>query len=337
MKVLVLGGAGFLGFNAVEALRDAGLDVVAGHRRRTNTILLRRREVPRVQADLDNLESLREAMRDVDVVVHAAGYYPRFSVSPERAIATGMDQSERVLDAAATAGVRRVIYLSSTGTVAPTPGGTPSTERDVWTQAPEFGVYHALKWRMEQRFLAEQRFEVAVLCPGACLGPWDLRIGTSALLVATAGGLRPPHPDGWVNLVDVRDVARGVVACCAAPATVPRLLLSGHSLRLQPLLESLSTRYGVAPPSLPLSPKRAIALADEAEAEALRTAGRARLSREIVDLINHGVPIDASRAAFALNLSWTPLDRTLEAFETFARRMRFIPPEPLRGAPFYQL
>jgi len=336
VKILVLGGAGFLGVNIVEALTHAGLQPTAAHRKRTNTILLRRRKVPRVLADLDDLDSLTEAMRGFSTVVHAAGHYPTYSNDLDAALVTGVGQSTRVLDAAAAAGVKRLIYLSSTATVAPSERGI-SDERDLYEEPPAHGVYHFLKWQMEQVFLGEDRLEVVVLCAGACIGPWDLRVGTSALLVATARGMQPPHPDGWVNLVDARDVGRAVSIVARRPAPSKRLILAAHSRRVQPLLEDLSQRYGVAAPSLPLDDHSAIALADRAERRAVEQGGRADLVREIVDLIVNGVPIRSERACRELHLSWTPLHETLDAFDAFARRMRFIPeppaPQPAAAAP----
>src|SRR5690606_12926228 len=116
-------------------------------------------------------------------------------------------------------------------------------------------------------------------------GPWDLRIGTSALLVATALGLDPAHPDGVVNLVDAADVGRALAALTLEPSPPRRVLLSGHTDRLQSLLTELSRRYGVRPPSRPLSAAEGIALADAEERRAASGGGRAAVVREIVDLV----------------------------------------------------
>ena len=190
---------------------------------------------------------------------------------------------------------------------------------------PGHGTYHDLKWAMEQVALAEKRFEVVVACPGACLGPWDLRVGTSALLVAIARGMDPPHPDGVVNLVDARDVAVALVRLAAHRSPPRRVLLSGGNHRLQPLLVALSARYRGREPSPPLAAAEAIALADAEERKAAEHGGRPALSREIVDLVLHGVPLDTRLAHDALGLSFRPLDETLDAADAWFRRMHLIP------------
>lgn len=327
MRCLVLGAAGFLGLNLVDALREQCIEPVCGRRRRTNVLPLRSRRVPMVHADLDAPDSLRAAMADMQVVFHVAGHYPRTSLDPEGSLQLGLSQLDRVLDAAAHAGVARLIYVSSTATVA-RQVDRAADEEDTFVQAPAFGTYHRLKWHMEARVLAEARLDVRVACPSGCIGPWDLRVGTSALVVGTARGLCPPHPDGIVSLVDARDVAEGLIALAGYEGDLRRVILSGGDYGLHDTLHMLSRRYGVAPPSPPLTADAAKALADEQEQLAERTQQRPTISREIVDLIVHGGRLNTRRAEQALGLSWRPLHQTLETFDEWARRMRIIESTP---------
>ncbi|GMU62503.1 MAG: hypothetical protein AMXMBFR34_42660 [Myxococcaceae bacterium] len=328
MKPVVLGAAGFLGLNLVDALQAEGVEPRCARRKRTNVLALRQRKVPMVHADLDEPAQLEAAFAHADVVFHLAGHYPRLSLHPDAARATGLRQLDNVLDAAAKAGVRRVVYVSSTATVAPAPGGGPSSEAHVYDDAPHHGTYHQLKWHMEARALREERLEVLVACPSACLGPWDLRVGTSALLVATARGLDVPHPDGFVAWVDARDVALGLVRLGQHPSPARRVILSGGGMQLQPLLEELARRYEVAPPSAPLSAAAALAFCDAEERRAEEEGGRPALARELADLIIHGVPLDAALARRTLGLSFRPLSTTLDAFDDWARRVRILPSSP---------
>lgn len=325
MKVTITGASGFLGLNLVDVMRAEGLSPRCVHRPRGNLIPLRRRQVELAPADLEDREALDRALAGTEVLVHLAAHYPRDSRTPEASLARGLAQTEAVFDAAVRAGVRRVVFMSSTATVAPRADGRPSTEADVFAACPGHGTYHDLKWAMEQRALAERRLEVAVACPAACIGPWDLKVGTSALLVATAHGRCPPHPDGDVGLVDARDVGRGLLALARHPSPPPRVILAGSTTRLQALLERLARHYEVAPPTAPITAAEAFALADAEEARVAGTPERAAIAREIVDLVVHGVPLDASLAEHVLGLRWTPFEETLAAFDAWATRMQIIP------------
>lgn len=324
MTCAVLGAAGFLGVNLVDALLQHGEQPRCVRRQRTNVLALRQRKVPMVRADLDRPAEIEAALSGADTVFHLAGHYPRHCLEPAKSLEAGLRQLQHVLDAAAAAKVKRLVYVSSTATVAAAKG-RPSTEADVFSAAPGFGLYHALKWGMEQLALQETRFEVVVACPAACLGPHDLRVGTSALLVALARGLDPPHPDGWVSWVDARDVALALVRLAALPSPPRRVILSAGSVRLHALLIALARRYDAPPPSPPLPAANAIALADAEERRALAEGGRARLSREIADLIVHGVELDATLARAALGLTFRPLHDTLDAFDAWSRGLGLLP------------
>ena len=323
MEALVLGAAGFVGLHLVDALLELGIAPRCGRRRRTNVLVLRKRPVPLVRLDLDDPDSLIAAMTGCDVVFHAAGHYPTSSLDPATTLETGIRQTRHVLDAAAKTGVKRLVFVSSTGSVAATDSG-PSDESHIFATPPDLGLYHRLKWEMERLVLAEDRVQTTIACPGACLGPWDLRVGTCAPLVGLARGLDPAHPDGVVNPVDVGDVATALVRLAVHPNPPQRVLLAGSNWRLHDLLVSLAPRYGVPTPSPALSRKEAFERADSEERRAAAGEGRAMLTRALADLIVHGVPVQTGLAEAELSMEWTPLADTLDRFDLWARRLGII-------------
>jgi dihydroflavonol-4-reductase len=326
VRSVVVGAAGYLGVNLVEELIAAGETPTCVRRRTTNVLPLRKKPLTMVIADADDPASLRDAFIGADVVYNLAGHYPRTARTPEASMTLATRQMQNVLDAAAACEVPRLVYVSSTGTVRPRPDGRPATERDVYDERPGHGLYHDLKWTLERMALDEKRFEVHVACPGACIGPWDLRVGTTALLVGAAHGKLPPLPAGIVNPVYTRDVARALRRLGTLPDAPKRVLLAGANVELHPFLSAFAGRFGAAPPPPPIAPHDAVAFAD---AEELRTEGtteRPAIARELVDLIVHGGPIDAGLAERALDLTWTPLDVVLDDYASWAGRLRILPP-----------
>lgn len=323
---LVLGANGYLGLHVVDALRAHGVEPRCGRRARANVLGLLSRKSRMVQVDLDAPDTLDAAMSGCRTVVHVAGHYPRHSLRREETLALGERQAHAVVDAARRAGVRRLVYVSSTATVAPSDG--PSSERHTWPGPPPLGVYHALKHRMEAIFMAAGDLDVRVALPSGCVGPGDLRMGTSALLVALARGIDPPHADGLVSLVDPRDAAAGIALLALRDDAPRRVILSASTWPLHGLLVHVADHYGVAPPSPALPAAAALALAEEAEREAERTRTRARMSREIVELTVYGVPLDASLSTAALGVTYRPFAATLADFDSWATRLGFLPSPP---------
>lgn len=117
-KVLVTGGAGFIGSHLVEALVQIGNDVrvidslITGRRENLSAVADR---IEWIEGDILDMRALRQSMRDVEVVFHQAAL-ASVQLSIERptevhsVCATGTLQ---VLEAARTSGVRRVVYAGS--------------------------------------------------------------------------------------------------------------------------------------------------------------------------------------------------------------------------------
>lgn len=324
MKALVLGGSGFLGLNLVDALRAEGHEVRATVRKRSVTLLLRQRGVELFPAALDDTEGLIAAMRGRDAVFHSAGHYPKYSLDREGSVARARAEMRSVCDAAIAAKVPRLVYTSSVGSLGAAPGGREAHEGDLAASAPEC-TYRAVKWSMERELerAAERGLSAVTLLPGGCIGPWDLRLGTGAIFVATVRGQLPWWVDGVVNLVDVRDVARAhVVAARADPGA--RYIVGGENLRVSQLLRRLVARYGGAYPTAPIAPEEARQRADADERAAARTGARAPFPRELVDLITTGQPVSSDLARRALGLRFTPLDEALDGAYAWFVSFKFI-------------
>lgn len=322
----MLGSNGYLGLHVVDALREAGVEPRCGRRARGNVLGLLSRKARMVVADLDRPDTLEPAMAGCRTVVHVAGHYPRLSLHPDETLALGIRQAETVAEAAKRSGVRRLVYVSSTATVAPVEGA--STERDTYDVSPTHGVYHALKWEMERVFRDTSGLEVRVALPAGCVGPGDLRLGTSSLLVALARGMDPVHADGPVSLVDPRDAALGIARLATWDDAPDRVILSAFTRGLHDLLVDLAARYGVPRPSPALPAAEALARAEAAERLAEATRTRPTMSRELVELAVYGVPLDNHLSTSVLGVAYRPFATTLADFDRWASRLGFLPQPP---------
>ncbi len=333
LRALVLGGAGFIGVNVTDALRSAGHHVAVTWRGRALPFYLSKRIDEGVRADLGDLSSLRAAMRGRGVVFHAAGHYPRYSLDREASIATALGEMRNVLDAARAEGVRRVVYTSSIAVLQRDDGALAGDE-DVGLEAPRGSVYRAVKWHLERvaREHIADGLDVVTLRPGGCLGPWDMRAGTGAMIVGVVREALPWRVDGAVHMVDVRDVAKAHVAALAAPAG-RAYNLGGHAITVAALFDRIASRYGGAAPSLILSPDEARARADEEERVAAPKRGRTTMPREMVDVALTGVTASDERARVELGFAPRPLDEALDAAVAWFRRTGHLPAAPTPNTP----
>jgi UDP-N-acetylglucosamine/UDP-N-acetylgalactosamine 4-epimerase len=131
---LVTGVAGFIGSALLEKLLDLGQSVVGvdsfvtGHRRNLDDVLSihpdEKLQFRFVEGDLRDLEVARDVMKDVDVVLHQAalGSVPRSLKDPIATHQHNVDAYLNVLVAAKDAGVKRVVYASSSSVYGDHPG-----------------------------------------------------------------------------------------------------------------------------------------------------------------------------------------------------------------------
>jgi UDP-glucose 4-epimerase len=118
MKFLITGGAGFIGSNIVERLVQSGETVrvfdnfATGKRDNLDPFL---RSIELIEGDLRSFHAVREAVDGMEVVIHlgALPSVPRSVKDPLTTNEVNVVGTLNVLDAARDAGVRRVVFASS--------------------------------------------------------------------------------------------------------------------------------------------------------------------------------------------------------------------------------
>ncbi len=117
-KVLVTGGAGFIGSNLVRELLNRGysvkvLDNFSSGKR--DNLKPFGKDIELIEGDIRSYHIVREAVKDTDVVFHQAALpsVPRSVKDPITSNEVNVNGTLNVLDASVSASVRRVIYASS--------------------------------------------------------------------------------------------------------------------------------------------------------------------------------------------------------------------------------
>ena len=136
-KVLVTGGAGFIGSNLAEELIARGAKVavldnfLTGFRENLEEIS---GDFEFVEADVSDLEAVRKAVDGVEIVFHQAALpsVPRSVANPQETHDACVNGTFNLLLAAREAGVRRFIYAASSSAY-----GDQQTLPKVETMRPE--------------------------------------------------------------------------------------------------------------------------------------------------------------------------------------------------------
>jgi nucleoside-diphosphate-sugar epimerase len=173
MRVLVTGGAGFIGSNLVDALVERGDDVrVLDNFSTGNRANLERSEAEIVEGELRSYERVHAAMRGIEVVYHlgALGSVPRSVQDPLTSSAVNVEGTLNVLLAARDEGVRRVIFSSSTS-VYGSSRDLPTSESTPPDPISPYGVAKLAAERYCVSFARVYPFETVVLRYFNVFGP----------------------------------------------------------------------------------------------------------------------------------------------------------------------
>ena len=240
---LVTGATGFLGWHVVQVLRQRGIAVRA---------LVRRPEAAReldaelAPGDLRDADAVRRAVQGCGLVFHAAADYRLWVRDATEMFRSNVEGTRNVLEAAARAGVERIVYTSTVGCIGFVRGGL-GDETTAVTLADMDGPYKRTKFQAEQVALeyARKGLPVVIVNPTAPVGEHDVKpTPTGQTIVDFLRGGMPAYLDTGLNVVDARETAEGHWLACERGRPGERYILGGENLTLQEIFERLSRISG---------------------------------------------------------------------------------------------
>jgi dihydroflavonol-4-reductase len=305
---LVTGANGFLGAAVVRALLAAGERVRAFVRAGSDRRNLAGLDIEIAEGDLTDRVSLDAAVRGCAGVYHVAADYRLWVSDPAPMYRTNVQGSVNVLDAAAAAGVPRVVYTSSVAVLGINRDRTPADEETPVTVQQMIGHYKRSKFLAEQTVRARARelnLAVVTVNPSTPIGPGDVKpTPTGRILLDAAAGRMPAFVDTGLNLVDVDDCARGHVLAYAAGVPGERYILGGEDFTLRQILEIVAAKVGRRPATIRLPHWFVYPIAIAAEGWAKVTQREPRVTLDGVRMSQKHMYFSSRKAERDLGYRW---------------------------------
>jgi dihydroflavonol-4-reductase len=234
MKAFVTGSTGLLGSNLVNLLLAQGHEVKALARSEKKARqLLTDPRVKIVIGDMEQIDGFAQEMQGCDVLFHTAAYFREsFKLGEhwEKLEAINIKGTVRLLELAEQYGVKKAIYVSSSGVLGTNPDGSPANESTSPDQMSMGNPYFRSKVLAEQAvdaFLKTHRLPVVLILPTVMLGPHDIGpTGFGGMALDLLNRRLPVMPPGGFEFVDARDVAAAMINAVEKGKSGERYIIS---------------------------------------------------------------------------------------------------------------
>ncbi|MDF1731759.1 MAG: NAD-dependent epimerase/dehydratase family protein [Minwuia sp.] len=278
-KVVIIGGAGFIGHNMALKMKSLGVEVAVidslgvnnyyaiERERYTNPNgeiylnfikqrmnLLHQAQVPFIEADARDYHALSEALEDLnpDYIVHlaAVSHANRSNKDPYSTFDHSLRTLENALDASRSTrlNVQRFVYFSSSMVYGTFADGIVDEE----TTCNPMGIYGALKFAGEKMVIAyNQVFDLpyTIVRPSALYGERCVsrRVGQALIENALRGNTLTINGDGTdcLDFTYIQDLVGGVIAALASPDAANEIfnLTYGQGRSLNEMVEIIREHF----------------------------------------------------------------------------------------------
>ncbi|MFZ0806057.1 MAG: hopanoid-associated sugar epimerase [Candidatus Sulfotelmatobacter sp.] len=256
MLAFVTGATGFLGSHVARALSEQGAELRLLVRPTSNMRNLEGLKAETAAGDLRDPDSLEKAIAGCDAVFHVAADYRLWVRNPDDMYRSNVEGTRAILEAARKNRVGRVVYTSSVATVGFNRNGAPADEDSPVALADMIGHYKRSKFMAEQIALEAGRsgaMQVVTVNPTTPVGEQDVKpTPTGRIVLDFLKRKFPAYVETGLNLVDVRECARGHVAAFQKGKSGERYILGGENLTLKQILDKLGRITGLPSPKIKL-------------------------------------------------------------------------------------
>src|SRR5271169_4642124 len=315
LKAFVTGATGFLGSHVARVLAAQGAELRLLVRPTSNLKNLQGLKAETATGDLRDAASLERAMAGCDTVFHVAADYRLWVRDPQEMYRSNVDGTRAILEAARKSGVGRVVYTSSVATMGFTKNGHPADEDSPVSLADMIGHYKRSKFMAEQIALEAGRsgLHVVTVNPTTPVGEQDVKpTPTGRIVLDFLKRKFPAYVETGLNLVDVRECARGHLVALEKGKSGERYILGGEDLTLKQILDKLGKITGLPSPTVKLPYVFALATGVVDELITGRLLGRE--PRATIDAVRMGrkmMFVSSAKAERELGWRMVPVDGAL--------------------------
>ena len=247
MKILITGATGFLGNNLARKMLDDGHEVVTTVRPTSDLRSLDGLEVEQHHLSLTDSGDIATIINDIELIVHSAAMIQMGHSRRQQSIEFNRQSTLSLAQAARRRDIR-MIHVSTVDTL-------PAAVDEQLVSESDYGepkcdcTYVVSKRAAGDAFHSEveKGLDGVTVCPGFMVGPYDWKPSSGEMMLTVARTPLLFAPGGGCSVVDVRDVADGIVQAIGRGKTGERYILGGENITYLDLWSRMSKIAGCRP------------------------------------------------------------------------------------------
>jgi dihydroflavonol-4-reductase len=327
--ILVTGGAGFIGSHLVRRLVERGARVRVLEQPNARVAHLPLDRIELIHGDIRDRSAVERAVRGCVEVYHLAANPNLWTQRRGHFRQVNYLGAVNVLDAALAAGARRVLHTSTESILTRVRQTGPIAEDQRVALRDVLGPYCRSKFLAERHAFRRARAggPVVIVNPTLPVGPGDFgRTPPTQMILDFCRGKRRQYLDAELNLIDVGDVAEGMVLAAERGQPGRRYLLGHENLSIREVFVRLARLTGLPEPRwrVPYAAALGAAYASELVADVFTHRSPAATVTG-VKLTRRAMHFDARRSLSELGLEPRPVEKSLADAVAWFRNTGWLP------------
>jgi nucleoside-diphosphate-sugar epimerase len=252
--ILVTGGAGLLGSELILQLIQKGCEVRAIYNK-TPLPNFNSDSVEQFQCDILDIIGLEEAMQGVDQVFHCAAIVAFEPSRKKEMFQINIEGTANVVNAALNMGIKKLVHVSSVAALGRLRENETVNETMNWNEETSNSIYGQSKYLGELevwRGIGEG-LEAIIINPVIILGKGDWKAGSSQIFKSVYDEF-PWYSEGISGFVDVRDVARAMIALMESNISSERFIISAENRTYRDIFNLIANAFGKKQPHKKVTP-----------------------------------------------------------------------------------
>ncbi len=337
-KILVTGASGSLGSQILFELNKQKIKPIAHVRESSDTTYIDSLELEKRAVDLRRRDKMSALMDGVDLVIHTAAYVNFRQDRLTQFAGTNTIAAVDLFNAASKAGVKRFLHVSTIAAVGAIKRKENLAELDglFSNEKSEFNLDHLhIPYIMTKRAAEvelykaakDSKTELVIVNPSIIIAPSQTESDRERALRLFGRYIFPEIPIR-INMVDLRDLAPGVLGALSKGENGERYILGGDNISVKNFALTASSELGKIP-HLVRIPRKFYDLTSRIAERSAKVMGKSNISYypDLVRMLDFDWAFSSKKAHDTFGYKWRSIDISLKDFVNSDMVGTYLKPE----------